>query len=618
MYFIDAAGGFNLFVFHPVRVSRLVDQATDALRKAASSPAAVMRVDYGNLSVGAASGVADIVSKAPALVDSRFEVASQTKMMTAVIALQLEAEGKLALDAPISAYLDATTLAGIANADTATVRQLLDMTAGILNYTAVSDRSGGTALMTRLLSSPTAEVTVADALDIVRNKPAAAAPGTFQYSDTNYALLGLIFEQILQKPLSEIFEQRIFAPLGMGTSDLEGVVHSGDGLHGYGVGADNTLIDLTFARLDDSTAGGVVSTTADMVAFLRALLVEKTLLDDVQLAKMQDYAVVGSGSAQTTRFGLGLFELAFAGQDALSGFSGGSVGHSSSTYLSRETGAIISLDVSKAGSSVGVGAIRTIIDTIKSDALWQGIPAFDAASDTLLVKAVSARALSVSGDQELRLAYQNAELSLPVDLRRVTTSNVTLADGSVLVVGDNSVGASADDVASVINIARQFSGAANDDNQLLGLGGDDWMAGANGNDKLHGGDGDDILRGRGGDDVLLGSAGADRLVGGAGDDRFVFDDLRSSGTLARDVIRDFQPGDDRIVLRAIDANANRAGDQAFKFIGDDAFSGKAGQLRYKHDTDVTIVAGDVDGDRIADFKIEVKGLHDLLATDFIF
>jgi serralysin len=170
----------------------------------------------------------------------------------------------------------------------------------------------------------------------------------------------------------------------------------------------------------------------------------------------------------------------------------------------------------------------------------------------------------------------------------------------------------------VINIARQFSGAANDDNQLLGLGGDDWMAGANGNDKLHGGDGDDILRGRGGDDVLLGSAGADRLVGGAGDDRFVFDDLRSSGTLARDVIRDFQPGDDRIVLRAIDANANRAGDQAFKFIGDDAFSGKAGQLRYKHDTDVTIVAGDVDGDRIADFKIEVKGFYDLLATDFIF
>ena len=80
------------------------------------------------------------------------------------------------------------------------------------------------------------------------------------------------------------------------------------------------------------------------------------------------------------------------------------------------------------------------------------------------------------------------------------------------------------------------------------------------------------------------------------------------------MIRDFSraQGDD-IDLSGIDANAKAAGNQAFSFIGAKAFSGKAGELQSKNG----IVAGDVNGDKVADFHIEIANHHGLVAGDFI-
>jgi serralysin len=113
------------------------------------------------------------------------------------------------------------------------------------------------------------------------------------------------------------------------------------------------------------------------------------------------------------------------------------------------------------------------------------------------------------------------------------------------------------------------------------------------------------LEGRGGDDVLNGFEGADTLIGGSGNDLFVFTHLESG-----DQIVDFARGD-RIDLRGLDANANRAGDQAFTFIGADAFT-RAGQLRF----DGTTLSGDVDGDGIADFAVVIVNHASLMSSDF--
>ncbi len=70
-------------------------------------------------------------------------------------------------------------------------------------------------------------------------------------------------------------------------------------------------------------------------------------------------------------------------------------------------------------------------------------------------------------------------------------------------------------------------------------------------------------------------------------------------------------------MSLIDANANVAGNQAFTFIGSNAFSGAAGQLRYAASGRDTLISGDVNGDKVADFSILVSGAHAFSTSDFI-
>lgn len=131
--------------------------------------------------------------------------------------------------------------------------------------------------------------------------------------------------------------------------------------------------------------------------------------------------------------------------------------------------------------------------------------------------------------------------------------------------------------------------------------------------------GDDILRGFKGADVMRGGLGADDIFGGLGKDRFDYDDILSSTVagVGRDLLLGFSLGQDRIDLVDIDARATPAGDQAFRFIGDDGFHGREGELRYKFKGPDTIVQGDINGDRIADFAIALKRHLDLDRGDFL-
>ena len=152
--------------------------------------------------------------------------------------------------------------------------------------------------------------------------------------------------------------------------------------------------------------------------------------------------------------------------------------------------------------------------------------------------------------------------------------------------------------------------------------GGDWndtMRGGKGADYLNGGRGDDVMKGGDGADRLLGSLGADVMNGGAGADLFVYDNASADGS--RDVIEQFSRADgDKIDLSAIDANPNAAGNQAFTFVGSNAFSGAGGEVRMFMDADGNKVAsGDVDGDKVADIQIAfVDPVQSVGAADFIF
>ncbi|MCJ8051663.1 hypothetical protein GB928_004260 [Shinella curvata] len=135
---------------------------------------------------------------------------------------------------------------------------------------------------------------------------------------------------------------------------------------------------------------------------------------------------------------------------------------------------------------------------------------------------------------------------------------------------------------------------------------------------LEGGNGNDLLKGGGGADKLYGGAGTDRLYGGAGADLFVFTSTRDSTASSRDMIYDFlQKQGDRIHLSGIDARSSTNKNDTFTFIGEKAFSDKAGELRYFHKSGDTFVSGDVNGDGKADFALRLDKTIDLVKGDFI-
>jgi Ca2+-binding RTX toxin-like protein len=144
---------------------------------------------------------------------------------------------------------------------------------------------------------------------------------------------------------------------------------------------------------------------------------------------------------------------------------------------------------------------------------------------------------------------------------------------------------------------------------LKGRDGDDTLYGKNDDDKLYGGSQKDYLNGGSGDDRMKGGDNADRLVGGSGEDdmwgnggadRFEFRKSSDSKTSARDTIHDFDHKD-VIDLSRIDAREDRSGDNHFKFIDNDGYSGRSGELRYDHGS----LRGDTDGDGSSDFAIKI-------------
>jgi Ca2+-binding RTX toxin-like protein len=202
----------------------------------------------------------------------------------------------------------------------------------------------------------------------------------------------------------------------------------------------------------------------------------------------------------------------------------------------------------------------------------------------------------------------------------VVTPRVTVDQTQIVITGD----------------PDRFEGAAGNE-ILIGSSGSDWLYGRHGDDALSGGEGRDWLEGGAGSDVLNGGAGGDRFSFGpdvvapgevpAADwsseiwwaDFDYYEAVSApSVPVTTDRIEDFSSAEnDRIVVSAIDANSQTAADDRFSFIGTQAFSHRAGELRYEVVAGDAHVKGDVDGDGVADFEIQVAGVNVLAASAFI-
>lgn len=176
---------------------------------------------------------------------------------------------------------------------------------------------------------------------------------------------------------------------------------------------------------------------------------------------------------------------------------------------------------------------------------------------------------------------------------------------------DRREGTMGHDVISLLDGDDRGIGLRGNDT-IYGNGGNDALFGNDGNDRLIGGVGFDELFGGDGNDILKGGPGADTLNGGNGADRFVYDALPASPYGAIENIRDFTFAEgDRIDLSAIDARPDIAGNQAFRFVSGNAFTGGKGEALTFYGTSgdliIRFLQVDMDGDRYSDMTIGVQG-----------
>lgn len=250
------------------------------------------------------AGAADLKTGARVTRESLFRVGSNTKPIVATWILQLVEEGRLDLDAPVSAwfpeYLSWKDI---------TVRQLLGMQGGIPDYIAAIET------WVSVLTDPARVYTPTEVLALVKDKPLDFAPGQgCAYTNSNWILLGLIGEKVTGARAADELRKRFFEPLGMESTYLEMAGDPTDRLvHGYmdmavlvplmGLPAlleDELDPDLFIegTRTVDATtllspsltwtAGSIVSRPEDLARFQRALQTGMLVGPDL-LEQMHDF-----------------------------------------------------------------------------------------------------------------------------------------------------------------------------------------------------------------------------------------------------------------------------------------------------------------------------------------
>jgi D-alanyl-D-alanine carboxypeptidase len=239
----------------------------------------VMKGD-GSFSWSGAAGIASQDGQVPMTKDTPIYIASITKLYTATAIMRLYEKGALSLDDPMSRYLPKELVQGIHvykgkdYSHEITIKELLSHTSGIADYYTERPK-GGKNLFELFLEKPERSWTVDETIERARNdlRP-NFQPGTdASYSDTNFQLLGKVIEAVTGKPLHIVYEDFIFRPLGLKHTSLIG--RSEAQLAPSAAPADIFYKDMNITKTRSNGAywadGGIVSTAAEMIIFLKAL-----------------------------------------------------------------------------------------------------------------------------------------------------------------------------------------------------------------------------------------------------------------------------------------------------------------------------------------------------------
>ncbi|MET0424842.1 MAG: serine hydrolase domain-containing protein [Actinoplanes sp.] len=260
----------------------------------------------------ARAGVGDLERGTPVPVGGHFRIGSNTKTFTAVVVLQLAGEGRLRLDDTVDRWLPGVVSGNGNDGRLITIRQLLQHTSGLYNYT-----NGMTGLSSyeEWLRHRLDHHDAADLVALAMKHEPGFAPGThWDYSNTNYILAGMVVEKVTGRPWGVEVRDRILRPLGLRHTSAPVDRPSLPQPHAKayqqwapgGELTDTTLFNPTAA----GAAGGMVSTTADLARFWQALQ-RGQLLRPAQMAAMHQTVLAETVQEDIpgARYGLGIMHL---------------------------------------------------------------------------------------------------------------------------------------------------------------------------------------------------------------------------------------------------------------------------------------------------------------------
>ena len=282
------------------------------------TPQGEFTVSYGTTVLGATS---------PPSEDTHFRIASNTKTMTAAVIVLLAQEEKLSLDDPVSKYVP-----DVPNGDRISITDLLKMRSGLYNYT-------NDPIISKTIDTDPARVwTPAELLAIAFAHPPNFPPGKeYEYNNTNYALLGLVAENVDGKPLAQIMHDRLFGPHNMQDTELPSSTVNTirePYSHGYLYGSSSvalvgeppyspevqaaaragTLLPKDYTDVNHSNAaaaGGVISTADDLATWIKALVGGKVFNADYQRRWFDSLQPEDPSKPKGQKYGYGIAQLSW-------------------------------------------------------------------------------------------------------------------------------------------------------------------------------------------------------------------------------------------------------------------------------------------------------------------
>jgi D-alanyl-D-alanine carboxypeptidase len=297
-----------------------------------------------------AFGYSNLTPQTPLALDDKFRVGSNTKTFVITVLLQLVDEKKLSLDDPLSKF---DVGVKVPNAEHITVRELCLMRSGLVD-------AYNTPQMDKMDITVKSTFTPQQLVEFSAATPPLFPPDAkWNYSNTNYLLLGLIIEAVAKHPVEEEITKRLIVPLGLHntTFPMKNPDMPLPFTHGFSLDPQKNWIDATVSFSPSLTwaAGVMISDMADMKTWVKAYVTGTTNSAATQKARL-DCLPIG-------KYGLS-FGLGIGCSGGWYGYTGGIAGYNTGAYYFPDQGATIIAFVNSQQETPDPGVANSIVRDI--------------------------------------------------------------------------------------------------------------------------------------------------------------------------------------------------------------------------------------------------------------